>query len=208
MTPRTGQLRAGAVSWVRSVRAAAIFRSVAMLSLVAVAGSAGLAGWFALPCAAQGRDERAVRAAYVFNLTKYVEWPERSNEIVIGFVGTGPMGEVLQNMLAGKTSESRSIRLLLAPSDEQLDQCHILYISDSPPQKIRTILERVHDKSVLTVGETDSFPRENGMVGLVRAGEQIQIHVNLQAVHEARLKISSRLLNLSTIVQPAGKGPN
>src|SRR5438067_12155513 len=109
MTARAGQLRAGAVSWVRSVRAAAIFRSMAMLSLVAVAGGAGLAAWFALPCAAQGRDERAVRAAYVFNLTKYVEWPERSNELVIGFVGAGPMGNILQNMLAGKTSEWRSI---------------------------------------------------------------------------------------------------
>ena len=151
---------------------------------------------------AQLQDERAVKAAFVFNLTKYVEWPHPSQELTIGFVGDGPMGETLQKVLDGKTSESRHIRVLQFPSDGQLQQCSILYIAQSSPNKIRAIVNKVRNKGVLTVGDSDSFARNGGMVGLVRAGEQVQIQVNLEATQESQLKISSRLLNLSTIVQP------
>lgn len=77
-----------------------------MWALIALALCAALG-------AAQSRDERAVRAAYVFNLTKYVEWPAGKNELVIGFVGSPETGEVMQKMLDGKRSESRIIHVLL-----------------------------------------------------------------------------------------------
>jgi hypothetical protein len=170
-----------------------------------------LAGVFALglmsllaPClSAQVQDERAVKAAYVFNLTKYVEWPHPNPELTIGFVGEGPMGETLQKVLDGKTSEARPIRVILSPSDEQLQRCNILYIAQSSPKKIRAAVDKVRNKDVLTIGDSDSFARNGGMVGLVRTGDQVQIQVNLEASEEAHLKISSRVLNLSTIVQPA-----
>ena len=149
---------------------------------------------------AQVLDERAIKVAYVFNLTKYVEWRHAGSELVLGFVGDGSMGEALEKMLTGKTSQSRVIRVVLSPKDEALEQCDVLYVAYSSPKKVRATLDRVRRKSVLTVGDTDSFPREGGMVGLVRTGQQVQIQVNLEAVQEARLKISSRVLDLATIV--------
>lgn len=68
----------------------------------------------------QPHDELAVKAALVFNLTKYVEWPQGNNDVVIGFVGESPMGEVLKTMLDGKTSESRPIHVLLSPRIKNL----------------------------------------------------------------------------------------
>ncbi len=149
---------------------------------------------------AQVLDERAIKVAYVFNLTKYVEWPHAGSQLVLGFVGDGSMGEALEKMLTGKTSESRVIRVVLSPKDEALEQCDVLYVAYSSPKKVRATLDRVRSKSVLTVGDTESFPKEGGMVGLVKTGQQVQIQVNLEAVREARLKISSRVLDLATIV--------
>jgi YfiR/HmsC-like len=169
----------------------------------------GLAGWMCALLAAsllapflnaQVHDERAIKVAYVFNLTKYVAWPHAGSELVLGFVGDSSMGEALEKMLTGKTSESRVIRVVLSPKDEALEQCDVLYVAYSSPKKVRAALDRVRGKSVLTVGDTDSFSREGGMVGLVRTGQQVQIQVNLEAVQEARLKISSRMLDLATIV--------
>ena len=154
----------------------------------------------------QMQDERAVRAAFVYNLTKYVEWPRPGSELVIGFIGEGSMGGILEKMLVGKTSASRTIRVLLSPSDEQFAQCNVLYVAQASSEQIHSALDKARNKGILTVGETASFPREGGMIGLVRAGDQILIQVNLDVVQEARLKISSRLLNLSTIVR-TGKGP-
>jgi hypothetical protein len=157
---------------------------------------------------AQELDERAIRVAYVFNLTKYVEWPRASNELVVGFVGDGPMGEALEKMLAGKTSDSRLIRVVLSPNEEDLDRCDVIYVASASPKRVQETLDRLRNKSVLTVGDTESFPKSGGMIGLVKVGQQVQMIVNLDAVQRARLKISSRVLNLATIVHDASAARN
>ena len=157
---------------------------------------------------AQVQDERAVRVAFVFNLTKYVEWPHPGSELLIGFIGEGTMGEMLQKMLNGKTTDSRTIRVLISPSDEELEHCQVLYVGYASSRKIRLAVDKVRNKRILTIGEADSFAQDGGMVGLVRARDQIQIQVNLAVTQEAQLKISSRLLSLSTIVHTAPEGRN
>lgn len=148
----------------------------------------------------QAHDERAIKVAYVFNLTKYVEWPHTGSEFVVGFVGEGPMGEALEKMLTGKSSDSRPIRVVLSPEDNALEQCDVLYVAYASPQKVRETLQRLRGKSVLTVGDTESFPRDGGMIGLVRAADQVRMQVNVEAIQAAGLKISSRVLALAAIV--------
>jgi hypothetical protein len=156
----------------------------------------------------QELDERAIRVAYVFNLTKYVEWPRAGKQLIVGFVGEGPMGEALEKMLAGKTSDSRLIRVVLAPSEEYLDQCDVVYVAGSSTKKVHETLDHLRTKSVLTVGDTESFPKVGGMIGLVRVGQQVQMIINLDAVERGRLKISSRVLNLATIVHDGPEARN
>ena len=111
------------------------------------------------------------------------------------------MGEALEKMLAGKTSDSRLIRVVLSPNDQELDQCGVVYVASSSPRKVHETLDQLRNKNALTVGETEFFPKCGGMIGLVRVGQQVQILVNLDAVQRAQLKISSRVLNLATIVR-------
>lgn len=147
------------------------------------------------------QDERTVKAAFVFNLIKYVEWPDEGKELVIGFTGDDSMGEMLKKLLDGKSSDNHEIRVLISPSDQDIQRCNLVYISEPTARKIKATLGRIHKKNILTVGETNSFTNEGGMVGLVRVGEQVHILVNLDLVQEANLQISSRLLNLSTVIR-------
>lgn len=163
---------------------------------------------FVVPARAQSREDRSVRAAYVFNLIKYVEWPRRENELVIGFVGDAATGEVLETMLNGRTSDGRAVRVALSPSGAEMAQCSLLYVAQPDVKEMRKALERVEGTSVLTVGETDAFARAGGMVALVNSGDRIQIEVNLEAAQSAGIKISSRVLNLAVIVRPDPKGGN
>jgi hypothetical protein len=149
---------------------------------------------------AQLRDERAVRAAYVFNLTKYVEWPPDKRELWIGFAGSRTTGEMLQKMLEGKNSESRPIHVRMFPSAEELKKCDIYYMADPDSRLLQLWLESPDNPQALTVGEVDSFAAEGGMVGLVKVGDQMQIQVNLKATQRAGIRISSRLLSLAVIV--------
>ena len=152
---------------------------------------------------APAQDEFAVRAAFIFNLTKYVEWPHAGNQLTIGFLGDGPMGEILKQTLSGKSSEARPINVVLAPSDVELEHCDLLYVAYASSRKNREVIERLHKREVLTVGETDGFVKERGMVGLVKKGNQIQIQINLEAARVAGIKVSSRLLSVATVIDNA-----
>ena len=157
---------------------------------------------------AQERDERTLKSAFVFNLTKYVEWPSPKDGLAICFVGEGPMGESLETLLQGKSSESRVIHVVLFPKDDSIDQCDVLYIGNAAPKKVRSVLDRIRSKSVLSIADSESFPKDGGMVALVRSGQQIQMQINLEAVQDAKLKISSRVLNLATIIHAAPEARN
>lgn len=162
------------------------------------------------PCCASGqsRDERAVRAAYVFNLIKYVEWPSATNELTIVFIGDASTGEVMAKMLSGRTADARVIRVVLSPTDEDLRKCSLLYVAQSQPGDIRKTLDAVKGRNVVTVGEAAPFARAGGMVGLVNTGDHIQIEVNLEAAQHAGIRISSRVLDLALIVHTDQNGGN
>jgi hypothetical protein len=150
------------------------------------------------------QDERAVRAAFVFNLTKYVSWPTRRDRLVIGVVGAGDVGQVLKQVLDGKVSDGRRITVVIHMPDSDLGNCDLLYVAGLPPTTVRSILNRAAGRAVLTVGDSDQFVRAGGMVGLVRSGDQIEIEVNLPALRSRNLDMSSRLLKLALLVPTDG----
>lgn len=169
----------------------------------------GLAAmWVVSQAGAQSRDERAVRAAYVYNLIRYVEWPAPGKELTVAFAGDVATGDVIGQLLDGKTINGQTIRVVRPGPEQDLQQCNLLYVAGAPEAEVRKILDRVKGRSVLTLGEDDGFARAGGMVALVNSGDHIRIEVNLEATQAAGIRISSRVLGLATIVHSAGKGGN
>jgi YfiR/HmsC-like len=183
-------------AWAQLVSCRALVRAGAVIVILALASS-GLGG-------AQ-QDERAVRAAFVFNLTKYVSWPGARDHLVIGVVGNGNFGTVLKQILDTKLSDGRPITVVIHTPDSDLGECDVLYVADQPPAAMKSILNRAAERAVLTVGDNDQFVRAGGMVALVRSGDQIEIEVNLPALRNRKLDMSSRLLKLA-VLTPAGGG--
>lgn len=156
-------------------------------------------------CLPAQQDERAVRAAFVFNLTKYVSWPGKRDRLVIGVIGPGSIGPVLKQVLDGKVSDGRRISVVMHTPESELNECDVLYVTDVPSGALRSILNRANNRALLTVGDSEQFVRTGGMVGLVRSGDQIEIEVNLPALRSRQLNMSSRLLNIAVLV-PTGGG--
>jgi YfiR/HmsC-like len=171
---------------------------------------AGLTGALCQPpssaLASTSHDERAVRAAYVYNLLQYIEWPDARSDLVIGFEGDPATGEILRTLLNGRTSNGHPIRVVLFPTPEELGSCSVLYLGDGSSREARRALDSISGRTVLTVGESDPFARDGGMVALVNTGDHIRIEVNLEVTQHAGIRISSRVLNLATIVHSAQDG--
>jgi len=150
-------------------------------------------------------SENEVKAAYLFNFAKFVEWPDRAFEsktspIVLCILGDDPFGEALTS-LEMKKIKGRSLMVSRANNKEQIKPCHMLYVCDSEKKELSDVLSKSDNKTCLTVSSIDDFASKGGMIGFVRKGKNIRFEVNLDKIKRVELSVSSRLLNLALIVK-------
>jgi hypothetical protein len=148
--------------------------------------------------------EYQVKAAFLFNFAKFVEWPpaafaDAKSPIVIGILGDNPFGEDLAKTVRDKTVNNRPITIKKEfRSLADATNCHILFISTSEKQRLPEIFKGLREASVLTVGETDGFTEAGGMINFVAEGKKIRFQIKDATAKGAGLKISSKLLSLAS----------
>ena len=150
--------------------------------------------------------EYRVKAAFLLNFTKFVEWPEDAFEdggspFTIGVLGRDPFGPILDDTVREKVVQGRHVVVKRFSTVEDFEPCHILFVCSSEQKQIDHIFEAVGDSSVLTVGEMEQFARRGGTVNFVLEENKVRFEINPAAAERSRLKISSKLLNLANIVE-------
>ncbi len=161
--------------------------------------------------AAQDRSpslEAKVKAAFLFNFAKFVQWqasPGPSDgPFVIGVLGEGP---VLSALSALDGQEVHGRRLAIRTYARTADvNCQILFVGPGQLSDFSRDIERIHEREILTVGEGDEFLRAGGMIALVRVNGNVRYRINLGAVQSAHLSISSKVLKLADRIEEFG-GP-
>lgn len=155
--------------------------------------------------------EWRVKAAFLYNFTKLVDWPTNAfastnAPLVIGVLGKDPFGTELDEVLAGRKAQGRNIQTARYASVNEALHCQILFISASERHRLNSIFDALQNRPILTVGDTDGFVAR-GMIGLVKADDTINLRINLQAAHQAGLQLSSRLTRLDTTLRPSTSPP-
>jgi hypothetical protein len=148
--------------------------------------------------------EYKIKAAFLFNFTKYVEWPAESFKsdsapFTIGILGVDPFGNAL-DLLADQNVRGRKIILKKVRRVDEAGGCQLLFVCSSEKGQWRTIITELKGRNILTISDIDQFAGGGGMIGLVQVEDKIQFEVNLDAAQQAKLKISSQLLKLAKIV--------
>jgi hypothetical protein len=164
-----------------------------------------LAWLFVSPVRAE--SEYDVKAAYLFKFTKFVEWPPTAfanpqAPFVIGVVGRDSFAGGLERMIEGNTTGDRRLEVhhLSAGDTAGLRSCQMIFVSISEERRLGTILSALQGRPVLVVGESEGFAGAGGMLGFALRESRMGIEVNSAAARQARLKISSQLLNIAKIV--------
>lgn len=149
--------------------------------------------------------EYQIKAAFLYNFAKFVEWPngavpESGAPLPLCVLGDDPFGEAL-NSVEGKIVRGRRlvVRRLAAPP--RPGACDILFISSSEKERVPQILDALKGSSVLTVSDLDNFARLGGIIMLVVESNRVGFRINVDAAEAARLKISSQLLKLATVIR-------
>lgn len=185
-----------------------------MVRLLRVVGMLGILVSMPLRAGLQPRDEASappteyqVKAAFLYHFAKYVQWPDEAfwgpqEPFVVGVLGEDPFGRVLEETLDGKTVLDRPIAIRRLGNVEEALAAHILFVSSSEERDLPRILGSLRGRAVLSAGETNGFAESGGIVGFKLKSKRVRFEINLSRAEEARLRISSQLLKLATIVSP------
>ncbi|MEW6322185.1 MAG: YfiR family protein [Acidobacteriota bacterium] len=153
-----------------------------------------------------GADEYQVKAAFLYQFTRFVEWPadafaDRKAPVVLCLAGTDPFGDLLDGQLAGKTAGERPFRIVRLAAGAP-PACHILFVGASERERTARWLDAHAGRPVLTIGDMSGFARDGGVANFVVESSRVRFEFNTAAADRARLKVSSKLLALARVVQP------
>jgi hypothetical protein len=150
--------------------------------------------------------EYKVKAAFIYNFAKFVEWPPQkigseSAPLVIGVLGPNLFGDELENALKGRQINGRDIVVRQFDDVEAAKGAHLLFISVNDETKLRKALK---EYGVLTIGQSESFARNGGIITFTFEHDKLRFEINIGAAEQAGLKISAQLQKLAQTVR---KGP-
>ncbi len=156
-------------------------------------------GFSALADAGQLSLEYKVKAAYLFNFTKFISWPQKSGEnFNICILGHNPFNGHLKP-LENRSAQGKPIRLYYFQSFKQALNCHILYLDSANSHQLTLTESPV--SGALTVSSQRAFASSGGMIGFILREGRIKLRINLSALQKKGLKISAKLLEVAEVVE-------
>ena len=150
--------------------------------------------------AGQPSTEYRIKAAFLYNFTSFVTWPEdKAGEagFTLCVLGDDPFGNLLDK-LAGKSVNGRQLVVRRLGSLALLDQCQLVFISEAASDQTGDALALLHELPVLTVSDTRGFTELGGIIEFRIIANKVRFDINLNAAESAGLSISSKLLSLAT----------
>jgi len=155
--------------------------------------------------AAMPPSEYEVKAAFLYNFAKYVQWPpsarsDSNGPFVIGVLGKDPFGPILDRAMNGQSVQGRAIVVRRFVRIEEIE-CDLLFVSSSEHQNLQKIFDALHRRAVLTVGDSHQFAELGGMFNLTTEESRIHFEMNPEAIQRAGLKAGSQLFRFARIVR-------
>ncbi len=150
--------------------------------------------------------ESQVKAMFVYNFLKFVEWPVDASvgardPFVILIVGEGETADATERFLDSKTIGERPLLVRRTRSDPSFAGVRAAFVLERDGKRLQRILDAAATAGVLTIGEGDGFTTRGGVIGLFVEDRKVRFDVDTSAAQAARLRISSKLLALTRNVR-------
>ena len=153
---------------------------------------------------AQANLEYEVKAAFLYNFAKFVEWPATAfasadAPLVFCIVGANPFDGALERVISDRTAHGRKI-LVRDVTDASGGGCHLVFITEKENERVARLVHTAQSTAqapVLTVGESETFADSDGMIRLVVEEGGVRFDINAAAAERAGLRFSSQLLKLA-----------
>jgi hypothetical protein len=149
-----------------------------------------------------GSSEYDIKAAFLFHFAQFVEWPpdafkDQGSPVTYCTIGDDPFHGALDKALAGRTLGMRPFRVQHFKAGQQIQTCQIVFLGVNEKNLRAATLATLRPDPVLTVGDSEHFVQEGGMIGFFLEDNKVRFEINLEAAQRSNLKISSKLLSLA-----------
>jgi hypothetical protein len=156
---------------------------------------------------AQTVSAPALKAAYLYNLARFAEWPPdvvpAGTRIVMCVDNDRPVADALEEMIRGRSVQDREPIVRRLEEEASRAGCHQLYIGGTDLKRSLAVILSLKGSGVFTVSNAVGFAKGGGMAELFLEDGRLRIAVNVDALQRARVRLSSRVLALATIVRDA-----
>lgn len=150
-------------------------------------------------------NEAEVKAAFVYNFAKFVEWPDEGQSpagpIGVGVLGDPHLKATIDESLRNKTVRGRGFDVRYFAAPENIVHCHILVVASKDKDSVQRTLHVARNSPTLTIGQLRGFADWGGVIELVLDGNQFRFEINAGSARRSGLKVSSRLLRLARSVK-------
>jgi hypothetical protein len=144
--------------------------------------------------------EYELKAAFIYQIAKFVEWPSSVAPLRLCVLGGNPFGPALES-IRGKPVNGRRMEVSLLDTDADTRECNMLFIAAPAERNIERIAAISRGSGVLTIGDTEGFAQRGAIVNFFLENGKVRFEINREASRRAGLKISSQLLKLARIIQ-------
>jgi len=180
----------------------AILRRTWRLVLVAAAGFVVCTNGLR---AADAPTENQVQAVFLYNFSRFVEWPVQAfatpgDPFVIGILGSDPFGARLDEAVRNEQINGHPLTVRRFRSVAEVENCQILFVDRSEVSRLAQILAALDHRSTLTVSQADGAAQRGVMIQFAMENNRIRLRINVESARASGLTISSKLLRPAEIV--------
>lgn len=158
--------------------------------------------------ASAGPSEQEVKAAFVYQFTRFVEWPPSKgpspSEFVVAVMDAEQFGAVAERALQGKSARDLPVTVRRISTLGEAPTARILFVGSGDAPRLAQILESVEGSGILTVGDSLDFAERGGMIGFRIVDNRVRFDINVEEASRSGLKISSEVLKLARVVRTRG----
>jgi len=152
-----------------------------------------------------------VKAAFIFNFSVFIEWPENSfssttDPITVCVLGDEPMADTLDATLKGRSAKGRPFAVKSSKWPQDLEGCKLVFIGLASTKAPEKTMADFADTRALVVADIPGAAEHGAVINFFQEGDRIRFEVNLSAARKGNFSISSRMLQLARIVGQEGGG--
>jgi hypothetical protein len=152
----------------------------------------------------QTNREYLLKAGIIERFARFSEWPSEmiTDTFKIKVIGQNPFEGALEKMFATIKVQNKPVAIEYISTITDINDCHILFISESERTQVEDIINYVKSKPILTIGETSEYIRKGVIINFYETSKgTVHFEISKASIKNSKVKMDIKLLGYAKLVE-------